>query len=97
MFCLQPSSMQFKPRLVWDPSRSPCSDPLVDRDGGSLAAEYTRGIAAALDEYQLSPGGGMVAACILEPVLQVLLPSSTITSSGQAGDVDIKLSSLLPV
>ena len=34
--------------------------------------EYTRSIAAALDDYQLSPSGGMVAACIMEPVLQVL-------------------------
>ncbi len=46
-------------------------DQLVSRDAGPLSAEYTRSIAAALDDYQLSPSGGLLAACILEPVLQV--------------------------
>lgn len=33
--------------------------------------EYRRTIGSALDEYQMSRGGGMVGACIIEPVLQV--------------------------
>ena len=44
---------------------------LLGRDEGPLATEYMRSIAAALDDYQLSPSGGLLAACILEPVLQV--------------------------
>ena len=57
------------------------------RDASPLAAEYARGIATALDEYQLSPAGGLVAACILEPVLQVLSCSACAcytTGSGPA-------------
>ena len=33
--------------------------------------EYQRAIGSALDEYQMSRGGGMVGACIIEPVRQV--------------------------
>jgi len=52
----------------WRPAQKPCTA----RDVSPLAEEYARGIAAALDEYQLSTAGGLVAACIIEPVLQVL-------------------------
>lgn len=35
--------------------------------------EYTRAVAAAIDEYSMSREGGLLAACIIEPVLQVSL------------------------